>query len=894
MPQEPIFSPSDPRTQNLYSRYTQEQVPVLPAGYLESFANIARLRAEQEMQAAKLSDERHARMIAAEENQRNYMLSMAKTHAEQVKYGNESQKLNIQLEDMKNKGKREDAESKIKVAEFKANQLTSGIEILKTQKSAIEKQIYDDGELDENDPKKLKPEQLDSLKQQQQSLTDRINTLGNTFLSNAGLSVPQNVNSSNGTSVGGSVSPRLAPPANKPPEDDLNSIINEARKIAQARYQSSGSTNPQDLQLIYNAVLTEKLNEKKNKVINQTPVPAGSSTKPVSVFDGLIQDPNQAVAGAPIGTSSAPTGNEGQYLRPVSETVKTPSELNPDVGNHVNHGIQRPNGNPIHSTILFDANANDGQGAFVTSVNPDQSTNQFAVGLNRKLEYTTWLLNTKGDKLRNDPNFVKIDENDIKATADLLGVPENSSQLSLIAKAFKLATQTEQVNKSGSYDAKIDALNMQFNEQFGLEPIEFFAKGRGGIVKSVVPEIRDTNDIPRLIEQSANQQALTSKQLSELGEVPTQPPGVQERIDQIEKRLRRNASLVVGASASDQKAMNAESSDLSKELTALQAKMTSYQMALSARQAKEKQIKDRQDSFKSLGESYSAYQQAILKQTEISKQIVEEARLFPGFTTESRNQFNGYMATALGKNSGYVIPIDELDANGKPTGRKINETLTVRKALELALKNSNPRLLPDIYRVGTPTEKQVSEMQERLDSYNKALFPMRTLAGLSRHLSQSGPLSTFTEKMFGETVNSVQSLRNSIISAIRTQAIGGGNPSNYEQELLQELVPDPASIKNLSSRDVQRWKNAALVLVLGTHLMMSSRGMTMTDEALDLYNQQLSSVIGKKLTRNDFEDLYTAYKNSKTTYSQLEANGQAETGRQAIKDLISKLDNFTK
>ena len=97
----------------------------------------------------------------------------------------------------------------------------------------------------------------------------------------------------------------------------------------------------------------------------------------------------------------------------------------------------------------------------------------------------------------------------------------------------------------------------------------------------------------------------------------------------------------------------------------------------------------------------------------------------------------------------------------------------------------------------------------------------------------------------------------------------------------------------MATRDVQRWKNIALINILRHHLAMSQSRMRLTDDALNLYNTQLGKVLGKTLKREDLEKLFTAYGNAKTTYDKLYSQGLTKDASAEISKLLGTISSIT-
>jgi hypothetical protein len=474
MPQEsPIFSAPDPRSSNLFARYTQEQVPVLPAGYLESFATAAKLRADQANQAAQLAFERQKMSATFADKGADRELDYKKAEVDAMKYTNEGYKLQTAEKDAKAKRKKEEAEAELKVKEYNDKKISTGLDILKGRRGEIGQRLETDR--NEKDPaKKMKPEEVDALTAQFQDYNAKISAVESVYLDGIGLgNKPATGNTGFAQKMGGQ--PQASAEdvaANRAYEFAKD----KALRVAEAKWRASGSTDRTEFQKFADAelqVVFAQFGQKKNSspvsTVNadgSVSVPSvipGSGEQGGGLFDRYIEDPTSE----PQSRINLQRGNPNDLVYPVSTdwggergTVGVPSELNPYIENHVNHGWNNGTATAIHSTIVWDEPSN----SFKTSINPEQK-DEHSMKLNRRLELMTWALN------RNNGNIdIDIDENDVKAVSGAFGIPANAENISQIAKAWKLVSGMQAMEAGGPYDEKIDFANQTFNEQFGIEP----------------------------------------------------------------------------------------------------------------------------------------------------------------------------------------------------------------------------------------------------------------------------------------------------------------------------------------------------------------------------------------------------------------------------------------
>jgi len=860
MPQEPIFSAPDPRTQNLFARYTQEQVPVLPAGYLESFATAARLRAEQENQANQRSLELQKMAATRSENVANRNLDYAKLDVAAKKEQNESGKIALQLRDQAIKTETEKRKSALEIQKFQGESITGALDVLKGQRSDIDRQISDDN--DETDPKKkLKPDQLNLLKSQSSEFNRQIDSLGKRYLNllNIGNDSPKQVNPEQAALE----SQRKA----KQNEDRQKEIMsNNAYNRAKARFQSSGSTNPQLLQNYYQQEIAIEKQTKKNQSDN---------TGPVSLWDGLTQEPN-------VSNAQPQTGNPGDLMYPVSENVGLPSELDDGVDNHVNHGFVRgqpgTNQTTINSSIVY----NPKQNWYQASINPEVK-DQNTISLNRQMEMAAWMLNSGILKNVN----VKVDDEDQVNAATLVGHNENLVQIPEIAKALKVVNLIQSSHKTGKVDSVSDSVGLQFQDKYGLSPMEFLAGGRGAVTDSTVFAPSNINDVNLKSQQISDKISEAVKNRPTITEVNS--ADIEGRIEKITKRMETNSKIIQsdpGSTAT--KKLIAENTDLTRQLTGLNSKLSVVNNQREVNKQKEQLWSSQISAYKSEQESVNATLATRGKVAELRKVAVSQSRGFPGLTPESREAHFGYLNPALTKTSRVSIQVPEYDGNGNKTGKLINSKLSNRELLLESIKRGDPDMASSILMYGL-TDKQIENVDAADENFSRAILPTRKLTEFTRSLDKESWVGSAWRKLTDHEVNSLTEYRSNIIAAVRTEKVGGGNPSNFEQEMLQDCIPDPSKLGRLTARDVLRWKNIGLMLAVTHNIKMKNNGLVMGADTVNMYNKELKDVVGRNMTQEEIEGLRQIYEKSLNVYQDRSSN---ESAKKEASEAINKA--FTK
>jgi hypothetical protein len=847
MAQEPIFSAPDPRTQNLFARYTQEQVPVLPAGYLESFATAAKLRQDEANNARANALEREKAAMLYADKGADRKLDYAKLDVAASKEKNEAGKIALQIKDQEIKTDTEKRKATLEVQKFQGESINSALDILRGQKSDIDRQILDDG--DETDAeKKLKPEQLNILKSQSSQFGSRINSLGNRYLNllNIGNDSSQQVNPEQ-------VALEAQRKAKQNEDRQKEIMSNNAYNRAKARFQSSGSTNPQLLQNYYQQeIAIEKQNQKKTS----------DNTGPVSLWDGLTQEPNVAMP-------QLQTGNPGDLMYPVSENVGLPSELDDGIDNHVNKGFIRGQPGTSQTTINSSIIYNPKENWYQASINPE-AKDQNTVSLNRQMEMAAWMLNSGVLKKVN----VKVDDEDQVNAATLVGHNDNLVQIPEIAKALKVVNLIQSSHKTGKYDPVSDSIGLQFQDKYGLSPMEFLIGGRGAVTNSNVLAPANLNDV------SLKSQDISEKISKAVSNRPTitevNSADIEGRVAAITKRMETNSKLIQsnpGETAT--KRLTAENTDLTRQLTALNSRLSIVSSQREVNKQKEQLWQSEITAYKSEQDSVSSALATKGKVAELRKIAVAQAKTFPGLTPESRESNFGYVNAALTKPSKVSIQVPEFDAQGNRTGKLINVKLNNRELLLESIKRGDPDIASSVLVYGLD-DKQMDYKDAANENFSRAILPTRELAKFTKSLDKENFLTSAWRKLTDNEVNSLTEYRSNIIAAVRTEKVGGGNPSNFEQEMLQDTIPDPSKLGRITARDVLRWKNIGLMLAVTHNIKMKNVGLEMTEDTLNMYNNQLKDVVGKNMTKEEIQGLRQIYENGLRVYQDRSSNESAK------------------
>jgi len=100
------------------------------------------------------------------------------------------------------------------------------------------------------------------------------------------------------------------------------------------------------------------------------------------------------------------------------------------------------------------------------------------------------------------------------------------------------------------------------------------------------------------------------------------------------------------------------------------------------------------------------------------------------------------------------------------------------------------------------------------------------------------------------------------MSARRKPVTGGGNPSNFEQQMLLSGIPDPSKLFTFTEFNIHRLRTIAILQILNNARTMQNHGYELTETAIETYNSQYSQILGRRLTRADFTKYQAFMKSS--------------------------------
>lgn len=260
------------------------------------------------------------------------------------------------------------------------------------------------------------------------------------------------------------------------------------------------------------------------------------------------------------------------------------------------------------------------------------------------------------------------------------------------------------------------------------------------------------------------------------------------------------------------------------------------------------------------------------------------AKMAEGFSTwvginaGDKERYLGYVATGVKNFKGFPTMI---------AGRPAN--LSAAEFRNWAMRN--PVNSTDVARVSglyagqfptidTLTKPNVQDSVSRsTKEMGNLVKPLRELHSLFGELNKMGTLERARSSTFNDRYAASEGLRATLVANIRTAFIGGGNPSNFEQEILRATVPDTGTLFTFTKFNLNRMRTLGIAVMLSHHRTMIANGMEMTEDSLDAYNREFGKVIGRKMTMDDFRYFKSMTDQGNRDWQNIPSNAKEDYGK---------------
>jgi hypothetical protein len=217
-------------------------------------------------------------------------------------------------------------------------------------------------------------------------------------------------------------------------------------------------------------------------------------------------------------------------------------------------------------------------------------------------------------------------------------------------------------------------------------------------------------------------------------------------------------------------------------------------------------------------------------------------RSWIGTAPEDDTKFNGWIAEGV---ANWLTRAPNMPVGGKVIPMLPNDYLTWvktnKKYGDFKSRTAGMRL---------PDAGKIEEIIQLTSDQDKLVAPLQELYQTFEELKgESGP--NLLDKFFNPKYAAQENNVFHIMAARRKFVTGGGNPSNYEQEMLLSGISNPGKVFSLADLSKERLKTIAYLTILDHARTMQKSGFRITKSALDHYNRRYSSVLGHDITAAD-------------------------------------------
>lgn len=208
--------------------------------------------------------------------------------------------------------------------------------------------------------------------------------------------------------------------------------------------------------------------------------------------------------------------------------------------------------------------------------------------------------------------------------------------------------------------------------------------------------------------------------------------------------------------------------------------------------------------------------------------------------------FGGWMASGIVNWPGNLTVALPNGKVVKAGPQDIIETAKRTNSWGMVLDSTTDIKLPDY-------EKDLPALNTAHSEHQKLIPPLNRLMDVFRSIDTDSAMEAFGKKWYVADVAAREPDVFAIMAALRKPYTGGGNPSNFEQQMLLSAIPNPGTVFTLNNFSIHRMRTIALLSMLEHARNMQQHGLVITPAALASYNRDYKSILGREITMNDFK-----------------------------------------
>lgn len=819
--------PNQPQSRSpQFGRYIQQTVNPVPAGYMEAVASEANMYANLGQTIAG-SINRYMDMQMKEKEfglkEREIETAGKAADASAIKGLNESRKLDIAEQEAATK-------EAARIAAERTNSLQAGIKAVGEEIGYIKMQ------LDKPEEYGLDAAKIAELKARRNALLQRNGELTDSYMKIV---------------TGGSEAPKKQTPAQ--------------------RYLSEWDKLPPGTRLPFNKYDENRRREegllpklsKPNP--NQASEPAnGGSEAAARAGEVFLPGIPKAIkahvaAGVPVPVSNPPTNSPvGSTVNGVPSTI-TPGQpdfsayhLKMDARNDKEIPLQSGGIAPVSFFPKKDQTTGDivGIGINVAPALMKSDDPQTAIDNLRQIRIGHVMKFIMDNNLAES---IKTTEEERAVATKMFGTVENAPIMGKIYKAWALINrdQTEEAVNTPEFLG----LNRLFESKYGFNIDRFINEGwennDNKIVASPLPTLRE------LHSASIQRQTAIAQKAREMLTVPTEfaKDPTQEERDRATKLLEKVRQNLAGVPAGSSYAemLKREESSLESQLRENKIKFETWKARYDMWEGKSRLYNDLIKSEAAIGEGLAVQISAARATKEFAEAAEPQIARMVGASKADAGRFGGWKAPG-------VVDFPRLQVVEGNTTR----FLTAPEWLSYIRRTQSWEQVAPVVaslqeRGRIPDETQMKAIVTVQNEHDKLIPALQGLASRFYAMSKLNYAERVARQKLDEEFAAAGPLRLSVMAALRVSYTGGGNPSNFEQEMLLSAIPAPDEALSVTNFGLQRIRLIAVLSMLNHAKTMVQNNLgAISDEVIDNYNRQYEPIFGRKITLKDFEDFMNA------------------------------------
>jgi hypothetical protein len=467
----------------------------------------------------------------------------------------------------------------------------------------------------------------------------------------------------------------------------------------------------------------------------------------------------------------------------------------------------------------------------------------------------------------------------------------NSNEIYRIAQAYALASRDTTDNPDGTPkdSPESNRFGLRFKDEYRMWPTEFLIKGEVNNMKIISPSTKILNE-----ENVAGVLGKVREAETELITISGRPESLEKedptikQITALKKKRDFEMETFEGPGNKKQKddamkkikALDDELKFWEAESRIYQSRVQQWQDSIKAAQAKIEAAKGPITTQKTLTEIQGNEQ----GQARIASQVIRN--FFPS-TGKDIFKYGGWMPSRIKEITGYGEVIKD------KLGRSYQWSMSPKETLESLYRNGQWK---DIETIGAlmPTDDQFKALDQAHKSAIGAVVPLVKLQRLNDTLVKTwrkpgGVVQTQLAKLTDNQLAEAETMRAAIIKDIRVALVGPGNPSNYEQEILRTIVPDPKEFFSFPERNRIRIKALTLLVVLNHAANMKYNGLDKQDDSIYAwYNQFYGEALGDTIDAKTFNNIFEDYSKASNNFKANEAKGREVDSATSFGEMLIK------